>query len=101
MFLGPVNLSRKHIVKDVIRYVLTLYRKNKELKSKVELEYADCPDAYELRHVDDDFDSSASDGSNTQFYRPSMELPALELEQEMSEFDALVLCIKKSWLKKN
>ena len=100
MFLGPVDLSRKHKVKDVIKYVLTLYRKNKELKNQVDLEYADCPEAFELRHVDDDSDSSSDGGFEKIYFKPSMELPALELEQEMSEFDALVLCVKKSWLKK-
>lgn len=84
-FIGPVDLSRKHIVKDVIRHVLTLYRKNKDLKIKMPLEYTDCPEAYELRHVDEDSDSScSSEEGDGIFYRACYELPALELDQEIS-----------------
>ena len=74
-FVGPVDLSKNHTVKDVIKHVLTLYRKNKDLKSKVNLDYADVPEAYELRHVEDDSDDSDEEGV---FFKPSMELPPLE-----------------------
>lgn len=29
--IGPVELSKKNLVRDVIKHVLTLYRKNKEV----------------------------------------------------------------------
>jgi len=47
------------------------------------------PEAYELRHVDDDSDDSEVDGS--EFYKACMELPALEPEQQIGEFESLVL----------
>lgn len=93
-FVGPVNLSKNHKVKDVIKHVLTLYRKNKDLKNKVNLDFADVPEAYELRHVEDDSDDSDEEGV---FYKPSMELPPLEANQEIGEFESLVLCVSKSW----
>lgn len=97
-YIGPVDLSKNHQVKDVIKHVLTLYRKNKDLKTKVQLEFADVPEAYELRHVEDDSDDS--DEQDGVFYKPSMELPPLELKQEIGEFEALVLCISKNWKQK-
>jgi len=35
--IGPIVLSRVYPVKDVIRHVLTLYRKDKEIKDKINL----------------------------------------------------------------
>lgn len=64
----------------------------------MQLEFADVPEAYELRHVEDDSDDS--DEQDGVFYKPSMELPPLELKQEIGEFEALVLCISKNWKQK-
>jgi hypothetical protein len=52
------ELSKKHLVKDVIKHVLTLYRKN---KIKIFECPADKPDCFDLRHLDDDSDLSDSD----------------------------------------
>ena len=48
------ELSRKHKVSDVIRHVLTLYRKRPEIKDGVKFVSDDRPEAFDLRHVDDD-----------------------------------------------
>ena len=76
--IGPITLSKEHLVKDVIKHVLTLYRRNKEIKSQANLDIPDVPDVYELRHVDDDSDcSSETDGHQGEFYKPNWELPPL------------------------
>ena len=111
MSIGPVALSKNYCVRDVIRYVLTLYRKNKEVSQQVPLDFTTQPECYELRHIDDDSDSSSSSdevsdkfgftgSKNKVYYKPNMELPALELEQEIGEFDSLVLVLKKAFKSK-
>lgn len=75
VFVGPLDISMKSQVQDVIAYVLTLYRKNKELKTMVPLEHSDQPDCFEFRHVDDD--SEDSDVSNQVLYKPNWDLPPL------------------------
>lgn len=52
------DLSKKHLVKDVIKHVLTLYRKNKNLK--IFECPTDQPQCFDLRHIDDDSDNSES-----------------------------------------
>lgn len=74
VFLGPIDLSKQFLVKDVIGYILTLYRNNKTVKQQVELEHADQPDCYELRHIDDDLSDSDED---QEYYKPNWELPPL------------------------
>ena len=54
----------------------------------------DQPEAFDLRHVDDDSDSDDSAG---EFYKPSTDMPALAHDQEIGEFDALVLVQKRNW----
>ena len=74
-----------------------MYRRNKELKQKVQLDIPDVHQVYELRHIDDDSDSSCSEGDNHGVYfKPNWELPPLGDEQEIGEFDSLVLVYKRS-----
>jgi hypothetical protein len=84
------DLSKKHLVKDVIKHVLTLYRKNKSLQ------IFECPSDqplfFDLRHIDDDSDNSEdSEGENRVYYKPLWELPALDLNQQIGDFESLVL----------
>lgn len=57
--IGPVELSKNFKVKEVIKFVLTLYRKNKAVNTAVKLEYATQPECFELRIVDDDSDDDS------------------------------------------
>ena len=66
------------------------------MKSHLKLLYDDCPEAYELRHVDDDSDGS-SDQEVPDFFKANFELPPLSLDQEIGEFEELVLVLKKTW----
>lgn len=91
--IGPCELSRKHKVSDVIRHVLTLYRKKPEIKDVVKFASDDRPEAFDLRHVDDD-DSGDSDG---QCFQADTDMPALDHQQDIGEFDQLVLVQKKGW----
>jgi hypothetical protein len=90
------DLSKKHLVKDVIKHVLTLYRKNKCLK--IFECPSDQPQCFDLRQIDDDSDNSEnSDGENTVYYKPLWELPALDLNQQIGGYESLVLIQKKNW----
>jgi hypothetical protein len=62
------------------------------------LEYATQADCFELRHADDD--SEDSEVSDQEFFKPNFELPALEQEQEIGEFESLVLVLKKQFRNK-
>ena len=43
------DLSKKHLAKDVVRHVLTLYRKNKAIREKVQFSASvEEPEAFEL-----------------------------------------------------
>jgi len=90
------DLSKKHSVADVIKHVLTTVRKDKDMKGRVEFE---CPITepygFELRHIDDDSDSE--DEYPGIYYRPLLDLPPLGENQQIGEFDALVLIQKKNW----
>lgn len=56
------DLSKRHTAKDVIRHLLTLYRKNKDIREKHQFKVPlDEPAAFELRHIEDDSDSDFSD----------------------------------------
>ena len=56
------DLSKKHLAKDVVRHVLTLYRKNKAIKEKVQFSASvEEPEAFELRYVEDDSDSDSEE----------------------------------------
>lgn len=56
------DLSKRHTTKDVIRHLLTQYRKNKEARDKHQFTAPlDEPGAFELRHIEDDSDSDFSD----------------------------------------
>jgi hypothetical protein len=52
------ELSKRHMVRDVIKHVLTLYRKE---KLKVFDCSADQPHCFDLRHIDDDSDCDSED----------------------------------------
>ena len=59
------DLSKKHVVRDVIKYVLTLIRKDAALKNKVQFRNSlDDHDMFELRHIDDD---CSSDGGSDRY----------------------------------
>jgi hypothetical protein len=91
------ELSKKHLVRDVIKHVLTLYRRS---KLKIFEAPADQPQCFDLRHVDDDSDISSSSGGEDEariYYKPLMELPPLDLNQQIGEFEAVVLVQKKNW----
>lgn len=62
------------------------------------------PDAFELRHIEDDSDSDFSDdfaqGSadlRDKFYKPDMDLKGLDPDQAIGGFDKLVLVEKRNW----
>ncbi len=74
-----VHVSKKSIIGDLIKHIMTLYTKNEEINKKYPLEHADNPEAYELRLIDDD------EG----YYLPYYEIPALNRLDEVGEFESL------------
>jgi hypothetical protein len=67
---------------------LTQIRKDKELQSKVQFDSPLTePSCFELRHIDDDSDSDGGDV----YYKPFWDLPPLGDNQQIGEFEALVL----------
>jgi len=98
------DLSKKHLAKDVVRHVLTLYRKNKVIKEKVQFSASvEEPEAFELRYVEDDSDSDSEeaqyDDPRDKYYKADMELRGLDLDQPIGEFETLVLVEKRNWAK--
>ena len=75
---------------------MTLYRKSKDLQDKAKLKLIDQAEAFELRLIDDDSDLSDYEGV-TDFFIPSYEMPPLDFDQEIGEFDSLVLVNKKNY----
>jgi len=49
-----IHINRLSKVNDVIRHIMTLYRKDSLLSQNQPLQYPDSPDAYELRLIDDE-----------------------------------------------
>lgn len=91
-------LSKKHIVSDVIKHVLTLYRKDKKLKEEVSFECPDTePAGFELRQVDDDSDCSSDHSGPMIFYKPHPDFGALDGNQPIGGFESFVLVQKKNW----
>lgn len=99
------DLSKRHTAKDVIRHLLTQYRRNKEVRERHQFTAPlDEPGAFELRHIEDDSDSDFSDDLSQgpvdprdKFFRPDMDLKGLDPDQAIGGFDKLVLVQKKNW----
>lgn len=74
-----IHISKKNNVNDVIKHVLTLYQKDRELAQNQPLQFPTNPEAYELRLIDDDDD----------YYIPYYDIPPLERTDEFGEFETL------------
>ena len=88
--LLQINISKKHIVNDVIKHIITIYKRTPELFGKRPLRHEE-PEGYELRLIDDD----------EEFYTPFMEISPLEKNQPIGEFDALALIEVRGFKSKN
>lgn len=85
-----IHVSRKNIVSDVIRHILTMYQRNDSLSKGTPLKYPNSYEQYELRLIDDDdYDSDDSKGENNNYYKPSYEYGALEYNDDFGEFESL------------
>ena len=73
-----VRISKKHLVGDVIKHIMTLYMRSKELSSEP-LQYPEHSEAYELRLIDDD----------EEYYSPFYEILPLGRTREIGEFESL------------
>ena len=91
LLIGPCELSKRHKVLDVIKYILTLYRQKQDMKDKVKFKNDETPEAFDLRHPEDD--GSDSDDN----YEADTDIPALDHNQNIGEFDALVLVQKRNY----
>lgn len=49
-----IEISKKSTAEQVIKHILTLYRKSADLMAKQPLKYPEDSKAYELRLIDDD-----------------------------------------------
>ena len=49
-----IEIGWNELVKDVIRHIMTLYRKDRELSAGHPLEFPDDADRYSLMFIDDD-----------------------------------------------
>ena len=82
-FNSPANLSiqasRKNPVSDVVKHIMTMYKRTTELSSKKPLKFPDDPTAYELRLIDDDESP----------YTPFYEIAPLEPHAKLGDFDSL------------
>lgn len=56
-----INIGWNEIVRDVIRHVMTLYRKDKSFSEADPLTYPDNPERYQLYFIDDDESEHAPD----------------------------------------
>jgi hypothetical protein len=85
-----IHISKKHMVNDVIRHIMTLYKKDARL-SKNSLRYPTHSDAYELRLIDDDDD----------YFKPLFDIAALDKNDEFGEFESLAFIEVKGFLDRN
>ena len=94
------ELSKKHQVSEVIKHLLSLCRKSKDVKDKVKFNAKLCePEAFELRLVNDEDSDSSEYSKNKQYYKAEMDFPALSRDQMIGEYSNLVLIEKKNWNK--
>lgn len=84
-----IQISKKNKVEDVIKHIITLYKRNSDLSTSRPLKFPDHPDAYELRLIDDDEAP----------YAPFFEIQALEMREAIGEFDGLAFIEKRGFKK--
>lgn len=82
-----INIYKKSLVGEVVKHVMTLYRKDKLLNGSCPLNYPDEPNAYELRLIDDDED----------IFVPLYEIGSLDKKDEIGEFEGLAMVEKKGY----
>ena len=80
-----IFIYKKTQVTDVIKHIITLYTKDKELSNENPLKHPDKPDAYDLRLIDDD----------ENYYAPFYEIGPLERKDEIGEFESLAFVENK------
>jgi hypothetical protein len=56
-----IEIGWNELVRDVIRHIMTLYRKDKSLSANRPLEFPDAPERYSLYFIDDDLNEHAPD----------------------------------------
>ena len=56
-----IQIGWNELVRDVIKHIMTLYRKDKEMSEQKPLEFPDAPEKYQLFFIDDDETDHAPD----------------------------------------
>ena len=83
-------MGQNEKVHDVIKHIMTLYRKNKELSDEKPLEYPDAPDRYQLYFIDDDESEHA----------PDFDMGSRNLDDQIGEFSSLAFVLNKKFKSK-
>lgn len=83
-----IEISQTDLAKDVIRHIMTLYRKS-HLNSKNPLEFPQNPERYDLWMIDE-YESE---------YAPDTDMGPRNLNEEIGEFSSLAFMKKKTFLK--
>jgi len=82
-----IEIGWNELVKDVIRHIMTLYRKDKNLSTSLPLEFPDAPERYSLYFIDDDESEHA----------PDYEMGPRNPDEPIGEFPALAFVLNKKF----
>lgn len=77
-----LTILKQAKVGDLIRHIMTVYRKDPLLGGDKPLQYPKVPEAYELRLIDDDEGGKES-------YKPFYEVGALDTRERVGEYASL------------
>jgi len=80
-----IEIGWNELVKDVVRHVMTLYRKDKDLSKDAPLQFPDAPERYSLYFIDDDETDHA----------PDYEMGPRNPEEPIGEFTSLAFVVNK------
>ena len=82
-----IEIGCNELVRDVIKHIMTLYRKDKKLSASRPLEFPEQPERYQLFFIDDD---------ETE-YQPDYDMGPRSAEEPIGEFPALAFVLNKKF----
>ena len=82
-----IEIGWNEIVRDVIKHIMTLYRKDKEMTASMPLSHPDNPDRYQLFFIDDDESEHA----------PDYDMGARNPDEPIGEFQTLAFVTSRNY----
>ena len=82
-----IEIGWNELVRDVIRHIMTLYRKDKEMSKGKPLRFPDAPERYQLFFIDDDESEHA----------PDYDMGPRNMDEPIGEFQTLAFIENKKF----